>query len=318
MLKKTINIIDTHLHLFNLSQGDYHWLKTEKPPFWPDKSHINKDFTQKDLHLNETIFLSGFVHIEAGFNNANPWLELKYLEQANAPLKNVDGKHSPSMRTIALLMLSLAPAVFTKHLNNCLKFKSFVGVRHILDEQALDILSSDNVSYNMQTLHNAKLIFEVQIAFYDPQTNDNTKTRQSIRAGINTLSELIKVNHNIRFIINHAGLPPENAKQTAWREWQDNLKMLAGYPNVFLKFSGAEMTNRQYTEQWLNHVLAQCIAAFGDQRVMLASNFPLCLFSKDSYQDYWQTLLNLTVFKALSTSQKKALCHDNAFKIYKF
>ena len=318
MLKKTINIIDPHLHLFNLSQGDYHWLKPEKPPFWPDKSHINKDFTQKDLHLNNTIFLSGFVHIEAGFNNTKPWLELKYLEQANTPITNVEGNYSQSMRTIAGVPLSLAPAVFTEHLNNCLKFKSFIGIRHILGKEGAAILSSNNVHYNMQKLHNAKLIFEVQIAFYDPQTNANINTSKYIDTGINALSALIKVNYHIRFIINHAGLPPENSKQTAWRKWQNNLKILAGYPNVFLKFSGAEMTSRKYTEQWLNQVLSQCIATFGTQRVMLASNFPLCLLSKNSYQDYWHTLLNLAVFKALTTSQKNALCHDNAFKIYKF
>ncbi|MCK5818500.1 MAG: amidohydrolase family protein [Psychromonas sp.] len=318
MRKQTINIIDPHVHLFNLSQGEYHWLKSENPPDWLDKSVINKNFTQKDLQLNGITFLSGFVHIEAGFNNTKPWRELEYLEQANSALKNLQGTYSQSMRTIAGLRLSLAPAVFTEHLNKCLGFRSFVGVRHILDELGFAILSSDNISHNMKALHNAKLIFEVQITFYDPQTKVGIKTSQSINAGINALGKLIKRNHNIRFIINHAGLPPENSNQTAWRQWQNNLKMLACYPNVFLKLSGAEISNRQYTTQWLDLVLSKCITTFGDHRVMLAGNFPLCLFSKDSYQDYWQTLLNLSVFKALSTSQKNALCHDNAFKIYKF
>ncbi|HCM48032.1 MAG TPA: hypothetical protein DIS98_11195, partial [Colwellia sp.] len=68
----TINIIDPHLHLFSHSRGDYHWLKSENPPFWPDKHLLQQNFYIEDLNkalVNEEIKLKGFVHIEAGFDN---------------------------------------------------------------------------------------------------------------------------------------------------------------------------------------------------------------------------------------------------------
>ena len=46
-----MKIIDPHLHLFDLKQGDYHWLKEENPPFWPDKHLIKKSFKETDLTL---------------------------------------------------------------------------------------------------------------------------------------------------------------------------------------------------------------------------------------------------------------------------
>ena len=77
----TINIIDPHIHLFDLSQGDYHWLKSQNPPSWPDKVIIERNFDLDDLtnslainltndgdyndELIGEVSLSGFVHIEA-------------------------------------------------------------------------------------------------------------------------------------------------------------------------------------------------------------------------------------------------------------
>ena len=73
-----MKIIDPHLHLFDLSQGEYSWLKPECPPFWPDKSLVAKNFSEHDLRLNESLKLTGFVHIDAGFNNQQPRREIAW------------------------------------------------------------------------------------------------------------------------------------------------------------------------------------------------------------------------------------------------
>ena len=77
-----IKIIDPHLHLFDLKQGDYHWLKADNPPNWPDKNVINNTFDEQDLSLSPPLSLAGFVHIEAGFDNLQPWRELNYLQKS--------------------------------------------------------------------------------------------------------------------------------------------------------------------------------------------------------------------------------------------
>ena len=74
------------------------------------------------------------------------------------------------------------------------------------------------------------------------------------------------------------------------------------------------MTNRQYQQDWQQAVLSHCLRAFGEHRVMIASNFPLTLFST-SYQAYWHSLVEL--IEKIDTKLVKTLCYDNARQWYK-
>lgn len=290
-----MKIIDPHLHLFNLEQGDYHWLKSENPPFWPDKHLINKTFNEVDLTLSEPLELAGFVHIEAGFDNNKPWRELAAIEQ----------RCLKPLRTIASIDLTLSSQEFTQHISTLTELTSFVGVRHILDGYILELLTNKQVLTNMKTLNSYGLIFEAQL----PLTE---------HAPVNTLCDVISDNSDISFIINHAGFPPADIDTIEWQCWQSNLVKLAMYPHVSIKCSGWEMTEQHYQSAWLNNNLALIFDIFGVEKMMLASNFPLCLFSKKSYQDYWHSLLSLDFFQALTEQKKSALCYDNALKHYRF
>jgi predicted TIM-barrel fold metal-dependent hydrolase len=91
---------------------------------------------------------------------------------------------------------------------------------------------------------------------------------------------------------------------------------LANFDNVFVKCSGAEMVARDYQMPWFTEVVADCIKVFSISRVMLASNFPLCLLSNKTYRQYWQDIVASPIIKHRSTEQKNALLHDNALRIY--
>ena len=71
-------IIDPHIHLFDLAKGQYQWLQTNNPPFWPDKHIIQKNFIEQDLKLNNNFSLEGIAHIEAGFDNESPIEEINF------------------------------------------------------------------------------------------------------------------------------------------------------------------------------------------------------------------------------------------------
>jgi predicted TIM-barrel fold metal-dependent hydrolase len=301
----TINIIDPHLHFFSLKHGYYHWLKPENPPFWPDKSIIHRDFLLDDLlvtlrdDLNSTlpIKLSGLVHIEAGFDNERPEREIGYIE-------NLGFQKSATIASINLL----APtSCFKNQLAVLLEFSSFVGVRHILDEQAYQLLSSKNVQNNFRELNKVPYcIFELQL----PLCNENIINVMPL------LCETIAENNQLSFIINHAGFPPRAFENQQRDLWQKNIRALAQFNNVYIKCSGMEMVDRQYDMAWFSDITQFCLASFSHQRVMLASNFPLCLFSKASYVSYWQDILNSCFFKQLDGKKKQALLHNNALKIY--
>jgi len=296
-----MKIIDPHLHLFNLEQGEYQWLKADKPPFWPDKTTINKSFTEQSLKLSSPLSLTAFVHIEAGFDNQQPWRELNYLQKCcQLPFT-----------AVASIDLNLDNTSFSQQLEKLTHQASFIGVRHILDELASDLLTSKQVLSNLTLLNGFakdkeyKLNFEVQMPLDD-------------QLGVNALCNVIANNRNLTFIINHAGFPTTKTDSIEWEKWQANLTKLALFSHVVIKCSGWEMIDRQYQHQhdWLNHNLQTCFTAFGKKRMMLASNFPLCLFTHNSYQDYWQELLGTDFLKDKTNEEKSALCYYNALHYY--
>lgn len=314
----TVNIIDPHLHLFNRSLGDYHWLNRQNPPFWPDKHLLQQDFTIEDLNsvlANSEIKLAGFVHIEAGFDNARAWREVEYIESL----------YCQPNKTIAGIDLLAPVADFQARLQKLQQYRSLIGARHILDEQALNVLNNVNAQQNFAYLNTiADFIFELQLPLAD----------ESAIKVMPLLTQTIATNKQLRFIINHAGFAPAlttatatkkamlsasqaPANQASWQLWQKHIYELANYPNVLIKCSGWEMTDRHYQLSWFGEVTRFCIDSFSIDRVMLASNFPLCLLSKASYASYWQDILASPLIKACNEHEKSALLYHNALNIYK-
>ncbi|NQZ24182.1 MAG: amidohydrolase family protein [Colwellia sp.] len=290
-----MKIIDPHLHLFNLEQGDYQWLKAENPPHWLDKKKIVKNFTEKDLRLPSPFELAGFVHIEAGFNNQEPWREIHWLEShCTLPFKSIAG-----------IDLQLEPSMFLQAIIQLKKFKSVVGVRDILDDNAIHYLSNPQVQKNLALLAKEQLIFELQM----PLNNLDS---------VYLLAELLAEMPQLSVVINHAGWPPqqksEESEECEHQRWLQGIKILSAFEHCAIKCSGYEMTNRQYTSVWQQNIIKHCISCFGIKRVMLASNFPLCTFHS-SYQAYWQQQITTASF---STDELAKLCHHNTERIYSF
>lgn len=293
-------IIDPHLHLFDLNRGDYQWLQPSNPPFWPDKAVINRDFGPSDLALSSSQTLAGFVHIEAGFDNEQPWQEIAWLENA------FSDNHVQKVRTIACADLTLEPVKFEQQLNKLLAFSSVVGVRHILDEDAVEILTSPFADSNLNLLSKHSLIFELQMPITD-------------ESAVDLVISKLKALSNLSIIINHAGFPPlatsgDSSNEARYKRWRNSLSQLAQLPSVSIKCSGWEMGTRQYTAQQVAAVVQEVIGIFGEEKVMLASNFPLTLFTR-SYKELWQLYQDQLGLNAL---QFERLAYRNAKRIYRF
>lgn len=306
-----MNVIDPHIHLFDVELGDYGWLKPSNPPFWPDKPIINRSFNDADLNLNSLMSLSGFVHIEAGFNNAQPWLEIEWLEeQVSIPFK-----------AIASADITLAPNEFMILIDKLKNYKNVVGIRHIFDDETVDILRHQNTPINLAYLAQSNLIFETQIEGCDEEA-------------VTQYCGMAKSHETLTLILSHANFCPSatkindfdvSSKETIENQvsdnetndnkilqWRNNIVRLALNKNVSIKASGWEMVARDYTLKHVENVISFLVAKFGVERVMLASNFPLTLFSH-SYNDLWQSYLTLNFDEEVLNQ----LMHDNAKRIYK-
>lgn len=283
----TQNIVDPHLHLFALDLGDYGWLKPDKPPFWPDKKTIAKNVGEADLRLTEGLNLAGFVHIEAGFDNEHPWREIDWLESRC------------KLRFKSVACANLYSTDFAHTMQILAKRKSVVGIRHILDDEALAILSHPQCARNFAVLNEMNLSFDAQFPVHDT-------------GAVHELIKHAKQNKNLRIIINHAGWPPVSGTIED-NKWQDNIHYLRDCENIAIKLSGWEMANRQWSFQAIEKPLKKVITCFGSPRVMLASNFPLCTLSRP-YLELWQGYKNEL---HLSANLFQQLAYNNAAHWYK-
>ncbi|MEJ0015453.1 MAG: amidohydrolase family protein [Acetobacteraceae bacterium] len=131
---------------------------------------------------------------------------------------------------------------------------------------------------------------------------------------------------------NHCGGPirvgPYAAQpDAAFADWRRDLRELARCPNVVLKLGGQAMTIRGYTfhqevlppssgelaAAW-RPVMETCIEAFGPERCMFESNFPvdkgMC-----SYPVVWNAFKRLAA--GYSDAEKAALFHGTASRFYR-
>ncbi len=290
MHNQPMKIIDPHVHLIDLQKGDYHWLKKQNPPFWSDKQRINVSVSESDLLLAAPYQLAGFVHIEAGFDNKQPWREIEWLEQTcSLPFKSV-------------ACADITHKVFSKHVFTLSQYASVVGIRHILDEQAANILSTPN------TLTHIKLLAEHQLSF-DAQFN--IQDSAAVKALLNLLEDCPQA----KIIVNHGGWPLLDSKHTQYTLWLENLMMLSQHPNNSIKLSGWEMLQRTWSKDVIHKVLLDCLLAFGRKRVMLASNFPVCLLSCQHSQ-LWHTYMQLASIVDADCLHK--ITYQNAYDWYQF
>lgn len=93
-------------------------------------------------------------------------------------------------------------------------------------------------------------------------------------------------NPGLRVILDHAGHPPLGGPPEEFAAWAASIRILAGHPNVAVKFSG--LLTRGPGLRWhaddLCPVAEILLSAFGEDRVLFGSDWPVCLLSA-SYAD---------------------------------
>lgn len=251
-----MQIIDPHLHFFDLGLGQYHWLTQGSGPNWPNLDKIKQNHHYADL-VNTEFAVQNFVHIEAGFNNAKPSAELAWLASSTP-------KHIP-FKAISYIQIDGEPDIFTQQLSELLEAPNFIGIRDITEGQDYVRLLSKNAEQNLQILAEHSLIFEAQFELCHLDA-------------VKKLVEIARLSPDFKIVINHAGFIDNH------HDYTSALSLLRDTHNIYIKFSGQE-----HCEHALDPAakLALLLDYFGEDRVMFASNYPVCLI-RESYLKVWQ------------------------------
>ena len=146
------------------------------------------------------------------------------------------------------------------------------------------------------------------------------------------LIDLARAFPDTTIILDHVGTPIGRGSYTGKLEerfpiWRDNIRELAKSQNVVVKLGGLAMAfcnfpsflaeprapSEQLAKEWSPYI-ETCIEAFGAERCMFESNFPVDMGSC-SYATLWNAFKHIA--KGASATEKTALFSGTAGKVYR-
>lgn len=119
---------------------------------------------------------------------------------------------------------------------------------------------------------------------------------------------------NVRFILDHIGKP--DIKNRVLEPWRQEIKTLAGLPNVWCKVSGlvTEADHQHWTKEDLKPYIDHVIDAFGFDRVIYGGDWPVA-YQATEYPRWVETLE--WAVRGCSDTELRKLFRENAIVFYR-
>lgn len=294
-------IVDPHVHFWDLDANSYPWLT---PPlgniFIGDYAALRRNFGPEDLRRGaEGLDLRKVVHVDGGMDRTNPLAETQWL----AALASRDPGGMPQA-IVAYMDLSAAGAanVVSALVATTPRLR---GVRQILNRHkdprfnyvATDYLDDPNWRNGFAALARNGLSFDLQL--YPAQ--------------MAAAAAFARQHPATQFVLNHAGMPADRDAE-GLAIWKRGMMELAACPNVAAKISGLGMVDHRWTIDSIRPFVRGTLDAFGVERCMFASNFPVDSLYSD-YATLWRAYGEIVA--DLSDAAKAVLFAANAERFYR-
>ena len=271
-------IIDAHQHLWKYDPVRDHWIEDSMEV-------LRKDFLPKDLKpILDANGVAGCIAVQADQSEKETEFLLK-CAQENPFLKGVVG------------WVDLMAGNVEERLANYSRNEYFKGVRHIVQAEKDDFLLNKDFQNGVGKLSQYGLSYDLLI--YPRQ--------------FPATLEMVEKFPNQIFVLDHIAKPSVSEKLDA--EWVKNILLLSKHENVFCKISGmvTETKNFEWVKSDFTPYLASVVSAFGTDRLLYGSDWPVCLLAAD-----YKEVLGIIVdyFQNFSTLEKSKIFALNAIKAY--
>ena len=237
-------IIDSHHHFWRVERGDYHWM--------PDGGVLRRDYLPEDLHpLLRRAGVDRTVLVQAAQTEA----ETHFLLDLAAETDFVAG---------VVGWLDFEDERFGDKLEQLRGHPKFVGLRPMLQDLADDAwILRPRVMDNLRRVEALDLPFDILTY---------PRHLPHVLAALDRLPRL-------RAVVDHVSKPPIAAGRLAG--WAEDIAAVAAHPNVSCKLSGmvTEADHANWKPADLAPFVRHVFAAFGEDRVMFGSDWPVCLLA---------------------------------------
>ena len=269
--------IDAHMHVWQLSRGDYGWLT-------PDLPAIYRDFTIDDVRASWK---------QAGIDAAILVQAAPSLEETRYLLAVAESE--PRVKGVVGWIDMLATDAVGQ-LDRLASNRLLRGIRPMLQDIPDDAwMLKAELTPVYRALVDLDLRFDALVL---PRHLPN-------------LLRLIERHPDLNIVIDHGAKPPIGEHLGTWHK---DMAQLADIPHVHCKLSGLVTECRgQTSKAALEPVSEALLDLFGPERLMFGSDWPVCTL-RSTYVQWWQWAQELTIH--LSPDRKSALFGGTAQRFY--
>lgn len=303
-----IGAVDTHHHLWDLGVSHYAWLhpNPDGDPF-PDFEKICRDYTIEDFRADiEGHDVVKSVHVQAEHDADDPVRETAWLQAI------ADDPGSGGFPHAIVAGADLARADAEAVLEAQASFANVRGIRQILSRHSTEAsgdpaekalasraaqLQDEGWLRQFALLRRFDLSFDLQLFAWQ---RDDAK-------------ELLRRHDDTQIVLNHTLMPFDRSEE-GMALWRSGLDFFAGHPHVALKISGLGMAPGGWDADLSRRLVTQAIEAFGADRCLFGSNFPIDGLVAD-YGAVWSVYRDAVA--PLSEDERLALLRGNAERVYR-
>lgn len=270
--------IDSHQHFWSYSKTEYPWI--------PEGSALQATWLPRDLEaIQKDLGFTGSIAVQA-----------RQCLEENKMLLDLADRHASVLGVVG--WVNLRSEHVDEELAEFSAHKKFVGVRHVAQDEPDDwFLVGSEFLRGVGRLSTFGLRYDLLI--YPRQ----------LPAAI----ELARHFPEQPFVLDHCAKPQIAAG--TMEPWASQIKELAIAPNVYCKVSGlvTEANHSNWESEKLRAYFATIAEAFGPERLMWGSDWPVCLLAS-SYERWLETAESWV--RDWSSEQREAFFGGNARKFY--
>ena len=281
MPKKTI---DTHVHIWQLDQSPYGWLKAA-PPL------LNRNYSIDTLEADRRAAgITAGILVQAD----NTIADTEWMLQVAEKTDWITG-------VVGWLPLTDPAATAALLENTYGKHPYFKGVRHLIhDEKDARWLLQDTVLESLQLLARYHIPYDV-VGVLPEHIETALQVAEKVPA--------------LRMIFDHLNQPPIATKER-FGKWGTLMQEAAQHPNFYVKISGLGVTAG--SEVWSAETLAPyiefAVQQFGEDRCCCGGDWPVALLA-GNYSYTWQQYREVLT-RILDNAAQEKLYHTNASLFY--
>lgn len=275
---KKIPKTDTHVHLFDLENLRYSWLK--------NAPEINRSFTIEDFQkASKKSNIGKILFMESGADAGQGVKEAKWVASLVEKEPRIKG-------IIAKLDLNKGNDI-AEDLDQMSETKLLKGIRGGFSKESAD---SSAFLDGLKLLASRNLSFDLLLT-------------PPLLASARSLAQ--KCPNNV-FILDHIGNP--DIKSGEMDLWKKGIQQLAAIPNVNCKVSGIiTRVGKEWSQEKIKPYVLYIIEQFGMDRLVYGGDWPVVLRA-DSYKNWSKVFEKLT--RSFSKNELNKLYHANADKVY--